>query len=369
MIRVGHVAIGLVVLTALLASCTSDSPAEPRPTTVGFIFVGERDDLGYNQAAWEGSDALANALPDIDVLRVENVPEDDRAELALERLIDRGATILFATSFGHLRAAYQVARRHPDVTVLHQGGLEPDPQLPNFGTYFGAHSEALYIAGIAAGAATHTGKLGFVVAFPIPATYNNVNAFTLGARSVNPAVTTNVIFTKSWCNPSAQASAARTLVADGIDVIAQHQDCTRTILEADEAAGIFSVGYHSDGSEVAQNGWLMGAVWNWGPLFTRIVQTILDGTFESSPYEHDFRGKLAHGDNPFVLTEPGPSVTQPTRDRIAAELAALRRGASPFTGPIADRDGVIQVPAGVSLTDRQIDRMSWWVDGVLGSAP
>lgn len=369
MIRVGHVTIGLFVVSALLASCTAGSPAHHRQTTVGFIFVGQHDDLGYNQAAWEGSEALANAMPDINVLRVENVPEDESAVSALERLIDRGATVLFATSFGHLRAAYQVARRHPEVTVLHQGGIEPDPPLPNFGTYFGAHSEALYVAGIAAGAATRTGKLGFVVAFPIPATYNNVNAFTLGARSVNPTVTTNVIFTKSWCDPSAQATAARALLADGIDVIAQHQDCTRTILEADEAAGAYSVGYHSDGSEVAEKGWLIGAVWNWGPLFTRIVQTILDGTFASSPYEHDFRGKLANGDNPFVVTEPGPSVTQGTRDRIAAALAALRGGASPFTGPIAARDGSIRVPAGVSLTDRQVDRMSWWVDGVIGDAP
>lgn len=368
MSRVGHVAIGLVVVIALLGSCTRDPSAEPRPTTVGFIFVGERDDLGYNQAAWEGTEALANALPDLRVLRVENVSEDDSAEAALEGLIDRGATILFATSFGHLRAAYEVARRNPEVTVLHQGGVEPDPPLPNFGTYFGVHSEALYVAGVAAGAATRTGKLGFVVAFPIPATYNNVNAFTLGARSVNPAVTTEVIFTDSWCKPPVQASAAEALVAHGVDVIAQHQDCTRTILEAAEAAGIYSVGYHSDGSEVADKGWLIGAVWNWGPVFTRIVQTVLDGAFASSPYQHDFRGNLADGDNPFVLTEAGPSVTQGTRDRIAATLAALRGGRSPFTGPIADRDGAVRVPVGVALAAPQVDGMDWWVEGFVGDA-
>lgn len=337
--------------------------------TVGFIFVGERDDLGYNQAAWEGSEALARALPDLKVLRVENVAEDDRAEAALEALIDQGASILFATSFGHLDAAYAVARRHPEVTVLHQGGVEPTPRLRNFGTYFGTHSEALYLAGIAAGAATKTNRLGFVVAFPIPATFNNVNAFTLGAQSVNPAVTTQVVFTSDWCKPEAQATAAAGLIAAGVDVIAQHQDCTRTILDAAEQAGIYAVGYHADGSEVAPRGWLIGAVWKWDRLYTDIVRTVLAGEFSGSKYDSDFRGSLADGDNPFVLTEPGPSVTTATAERIASEEARLASGDSPFTGPLVDRDGTTRLEPGAVLRLRDLDSMDWFVQGVVGDVP
>ncbi|MGQ0831455.1 MAG: BMP family ABC transporter substrate-binding protein [Microthrixaceae bacterium] len=360
----------LAVALALVASaCVGATAARHDRLVIGFIFVGSHDDLGYNQAAWEGSEALARAFPDAEVRRVENVPEDADAVAALEDLVDQGATILFATSFGHLAAAYEVARRHPEVTVLHQGGVEPTPHLPNFGTYFGAHSEALYLAGITAGAATRSGRLGFVVAFPIPATFNNVNAFTLGARSVNPTVTTRVVFTEAWCDPKAQSTAASTLIAAGVDVIAQHQDCTRTILRAAESAGIYSVGYHADGSEVATTGWLVGAVWSWDALYARIVQTIIDGTFETSPYEGDFRGSLASGDNPFLLTEPGPSVTQQTRDRLASATAALIAGGSPFTGPILDQLGRVRVPAGSVLGGGDLDAMDWFAQGVEATVP
>ena len=225
-------------MVALAAACgtsgTSRSPAPSRPK-IGFIFVGTRDDLGYNQAAWEGSEAVAKAFPDHEVLRQERVPETGAALTAMEAMVRKGAGIIFATSFGHLRYAYGLARRHPEVIVLHQGGIEPSPRLDNFGTYWGTVFEPMYEAGIAAGAATRTGKLGFVAAFPIPATFANVNAFTLGARSVRPDATTTVVFTKNWCRPTSQADAARHLLAMDVDVLTQHQDCTRTILQAAEA--------------------------------------------------------------------------------------------------------------------------------------
>lgn len=359
----------MVAATLVTGACAGGKNDTAAPVTVGFIFIGPHDDLGYNQAAWEGSETLARAFPDLHVLRVENVPETKAAVDALEDLIRQGATILFATSFGHLGAAYEVARRHPDVVVLHQGGIEPQPRLDNFGTYFGTHSEALYLAGIAAGAATRTNRLGFVVAFPIPATFTNVNAFTLGARLVNPNATTEVVFTSDWCDPDKQRAAAAELFAADVDVIAQHQDCTRTILEAAEAAGHFSVGYHADGSEVAPRGWLIGGVWSWGDLYGEIVQAVLNRRFVASPYNGDFRGSLAHDDNPFVLTEPGPSVTTSTRQLLTEQRERLAAGGSPFDGPILDRDGKVRIPDGHALTNTELDTMDWFVEGVTGELP
>jgi len=340
-----------------------------RPIKIGFVLVGARDDLGYNQAVWEGSEAVAEALPDSDVLRAENVPETAAAEQAMERLISQGASILFATSYGYLASAVAVARRHPDVIVVHQGGVEPVPRLANLGTYFGAVYEPVYQAGIAAGAATRTGKLGFVAAFPIPATFNNVNAFTLGARSVNPSATTSVTFTGAWCNPVAQAKAARTLLDQGVDVLTQHQDCTRTILEAAEMGGAFSVGYHYDGSEVAPRGWLGGSVWVWGDLFIDIVRTVESGAFAASPYGSDFRGSLRTGDNPFVLTELGPMVSGTTRSRITEAESRFRHGGSPFIGPVRDRDGRQRVAPGAVPSTADIDSMDYLVTGVVGDIP
>lgn len=336
---------------------------------IGFLFVGARDDLGYNQAAWEGSEAVARAFPDLVVLREENVPETEAAEAVMERMVDEGSRILFPTSFGHLPAAVAVARRHGDVVVVHQGGVEPPPGLDNLGTYFGTVYEPVFAAGIAAGMAAPGGKLGFVAAFPIPATFNNVNAFTLGARSVNPSATTRVVFTGAWCDRGRQAEAAAALLAEGVEVITQHQDCTATILAAAEAADVRSVGYHYDGSEAASRGWLVGSVWDWRGLFIDIVNAVIAGRFAGSPYNHDFRGGLRTGDNPFVLTELGPAADARSAPLVAAADARFRAGGSPFEGPLVDRDGRMRVAAGAAPSQDEIDRMDWFVAGVIGDAP
>ncbi len=368
--RLAPVLLALALTAPACAGYGDGAIDEHRATVkVGFVFVGSRDDLGYNQAAWEGSEAVAEAFPDVEVLRAEHVPETEKAEQVMERMINQGASILFPTSFGYLDAAVAVARRHPEVVVVHQGGVEPSPGLANLGTYFGAVYEPVYEAGIAAGAATRTGRLGFVAAFPIPATFNNVNAFTLGARSVNPSVTTSVIFTGSWCNPASQVKATRALLRLGADVLTQHQDCTRTVLEAAERAGVSSVGYHYDGSEVARRGWLAGSAWDWRGLFVDIVRTVGSGAFARSPYGRDFRGSLRTGDNPFVLTELGPTVAGATRVRVAEAEQRFRDGGSPFTGPVVDSYGVERIAAGVVLSQAEIDSMDWFVAGVEGDLP
>jgi basic membrane protein A len=359
------------LLAALLAACAGlPYPTAERDTlTIGFVFLADRDDLGYNQAIWESSESLARAIPDTRVLRRAFVPEKGLlAEEAMEELIAEGATIVFATSYGYLDAAIRVARRHPDVTVLHQGGIESEP-LPNFGTYWGTIEEPVYLSGIVAGGATESGKLGFVAAFPIPAVVNNVNAFLLGARSVRPDATVRIKFTDSWCTPQAQKTAALALIDKGVDVLTQHQDCTRTILGVAEQAGISSVGYHQDGSEEAPRGYLVGAVWSWSDLLVDIVRTIRSGGFESSPYNGDFRGGYATADNPFVLSEMSRLVTRETRERVRAAERKLRSGWSPFTGPLVDSTGRERVSQGRTPTRSEIDEMDYLVQGVIGAVP
>ncbi len=368
--RPAAAAFGLVLL-AIGCGPVGGNVAHPpfEGAKIGFILVGTRDDLGYNQAIWEGSDSVARAFPDHIVLRREHVPETPVAEEALEEMIDNGARILFATSYGHLRFARAVARRHPEVIVLHEGGVEARPRLDNFGTYFGTVYEPVYQAGIAAGAATDTDMLGFVAAFGIPAVFNNVNAFTLGARSVNPAATTKVVFTSSWCDPAKQTAAVDALLAEGADVVTQHQDCTATILERTERAQAKSVGYHYDGSEVTPSGWLIGSVWDWRGLFVDIVRSVLAGDFKDSPYNGDFRGSLPTGNNPFVLTEPGPRVEPATLKAVEAAGARFRAGHSVFEGPISDREGQLRIRPGVTPTQHEIEKMNWFVPGVIGDPP
>lgn len=368
--------LGVAALTATSCAKSTDtggaSPSGVTPgtggTAVGFIMVGPKDDFGYNQAVYQASQEVGEAFPDLEILTTENVPETAEAERAMVDLIGKGAKVIFATSYGHSTAAEAVAKKHPEVVVVHQGGLVTD-EMANYGTYFGTVYEPVYLAGIAAGAASPTGRLGYVVAFPIPQTLANINAFHLGARVSNPSARTTVVFTADWCNPAKQAQAADSLIGQGIDVLTQHQDCTKTIVEKAEAAGKFSVGYHADASSLAPNGWITGSEWNWGPLYTDIVRTSIDGGFTGSKYNADYREGLRTGSNPFVQSAYGSMVDDTTKAEIDEATARLRADGSPFTGPVKAQDGTEKVPAGTTPSYADIERMDYLVEGVDGSIP
>jgi simple sugar transport system substrate-binding protein/basic membrane protein A len=346
------------------------APSEKLDGTVGFIFVGPKTDFGYNQAAYEASQKVADDLG-VKVLTQENVPEDDNAARVMEGMISRGAKLIFATSYGHLQAAQKVAAAHPDVVVVQQGNVIKGAIPKNLGTYFGTVYEPVYAAGIAAGKATKTGKLGYVYAFGIPQTLNNINAFELGAQSVNPTVQTYAVNTSAWCDPQKQKAAVDSLLSQDVDVISQHQDCTDTIIKATEAAGKFSVGYHADASSLAPNGWLTGSEWNWAPLYEDIVKTALSGAFAGSKYNANYRVGLQTGENPFISSKFGPAVDAATQALETTALAKFKAGGSPFTGPITGQDGSVKVAAGTTLAygSAEIEGMDFFVKGVVGDIP
>jgi simple sugar transport system substrate-binding protein/basic membrane protein A len=259
-----------------------------------------------------------------------------------------------------------VAKKNPKVIFVHQGGLEGDKKLDNVGTYFGTVYEPVYLAGIAAGATSKTGKLGYIYAFPIPQTLANINAFALGAQSVNPKATVTTIATGSWCDPSVQSGAVKTLLDQNIDVITQHQDCTKTIIEATEAAGKYSVGYHADASSLAPKGWITGSQWNWGPLYTDIVKTVKAGKFKTSKYEGDYRVGLQTGNNPFVQSPYGSMVTADTKAKIAAAKQRFVDGGSPFEGPVLDQSGKVKYKKGTQPSYAEVETMDFFVKGVIG---
>jgi len=366
--------LGLSLVVALAAcgsaeSASSGSEGDSKSDdefTVGFIYVGPKDDFGYNQAAYEGSEAMKEEVGDVEVLQAENVPETAESEQVMQDMIDQGADLIFATSYGHLEFAQNVAEKNPDVTFVHQGGLEGDNKLDNVGTYFGTVYEPVYLAGIAAGKATESNKLGYIYAFPIPQTLANINAFTLGAQSVNPDAETITISTGSWCDPSVQSQAVESLLDQDVDVITQHQDCTKTIIEATEAAGAMSVGYHADASELAPKGWVTGSEWNWGPLYTDIVKTVQAGDFKDSDYNGDYRVGLQTGDNPFVQSPYGDMVDEDTQAQIEEVKQSFIDGGSPFAGPVKDQSGKVVVEEGEQPTYEEVETMDYFVEGVTG---
>ena len=341
-------------------------------TTIGFIFIGPKDDFGYNQAAYQGAKEVEKACSDFKVLTAENVPETDEAARVMEDMVAKGAKIIFATSYGHLDPAKKVTANHADVVIVQQGNVIGAKAPANLGTYFGTVYEPVYLAGIAAGKATKSNKLGYVYAFPIPQTLANINAFELGAKSVNPAATTITVNTSAWCDPAKQAEAANSLIGQGVDVITQHQDCQATVIKAAEAKGIKVVGYHADATALAPKGWLTGSEWNWGPFYIDIVKTIAAGKFTGSKYNADYRVGYKDGTNPFVASKFGPGVDQATKDLIAkAKTAISAADGSPFKGPVLDQNGKEIVAAGKVPTYDEVEKIfaASFVQGVVGSIP
>lgn len=347
------------------ANAEQDSKMGTGGSAIGFIFVGTKDDYGYNQAAYLGSAAVEKAYPDMKVLRAENVPETAEAERVMEQMIKDGAKVIFPTSYGHLEPALNVAKRHPEVVFYHQGGLKT---ANNVGTYFGTIWEPVYLAGIAAGKMSKTGKLGYIVSVPIPQVLLNVNAFTLGAKSVNPDATTSVVFTGSWCDPGQQANATNSLIDSGVDVLSLHQDCMKTVIETAERRDVMTVGYHADASSLAPNGWITGSVWNWPDLFVDMVKTAQEGGFKGSKYDGKYRGTLA--DNVVQMSSFGANVPADVVQFVEGKKAELLGGTlKPFIGPVKDQAGTVRIAAGETPTVEALEGSDYLVEGVIGSIP
>src|SRR6202167_2785376 len=199
-----HLLQGSAALT--LGSALGLRSAQAADTTIGFIYVGSRDDYGYNQAHAQGAAALKK-IPGLKVVEEEKVPETDAVEKTMESMISLdGATLLFPTSFGYFNPhILKLAAKYPKIRFEHAGGLWTKENPTNVGSYFGYIDEAQHVSGIVAGHTSKTGKLGFVAAKPIPQVLRNINAFTMGAKLANPNATTQVIFTGDWSMPVKEA--------------------------------------------------------------------------------------------------------------------------------------------------------------------
>ena len=279
-------------------------------------------------------------------------------QAVMEQMIRDGATIIFPTSFGYSGPTKNIIEKHPEVVFLHMGDSE---SFENYGAFFGNIWQLEYVAGQVAGKATKSGKLGFIAAFPIPQTLLNVNAFHLGAQSIRPDVETTFVLTSAWCDPAKQATAVQTMIDAGVDVLTQHQDCTKTIVEAAQRAGIFVTGYHQDASAAAPDAWLTGAVWNWGPVYAELVNEIRNGTYKSSVM---FVG-LEEG---WVKLAPfGGFVAEDVKQAALDTVEAVRDGSLRlFTGPITDQDGVVQIADGVTPTDSELQGTGYLLEGITG---
>ena len=340
--------------------------------TIGFIYVGPKDDYGYNQAHAEGAAGMAEKFSWVKLVEEANVPETSAVAESMRNMIDiDGAKLLFPTSFGYFDPhILKMAEEYPDVQFFHCGGLYIEGQHPkNVGSYFGYIDEAQYVAGIVAGMTSKTGKLGFVAAKPIPQVLRNINSFTLGARSVNPEATTQVVFTGNWAEPIKEAEATNSMADQGIDVITCHVDSPKVVIETAEKRGIFSAGYHANQVALAPKGYLTGAEWDWTNIYSRLVEDVRSNkTLADGGIPHLLRGGLKDG---FCkISDYGPAVSSEAKAAADTAKAQFMDGSMViYKGELKDNRGNVVIAAGEELKqqDPKLETMNYLVEGVIGS--
>ncbi|MGJ3253567.1 MAG: BMP family ABC transporter substrate-binding protein [Elainellaceae cyanobacterium] len=360
------------------AGCTSSTSGSASGSSdgdsimMGFIYVGPKDDYGYNQAHAEGAAGMMDSASWVEIVEEANVPETTAVAESMRSMIDIDDTqALFPTSFGYFDPhILELAEEYPDVQFFHCGGLYQDGVHPaNVGSYFGYIDEAQYIAGIVAGMTSKSGKLGFVAAKPIPQVLRNINSFTLGAQSVRPDATTQVIFTGNWAEPIKEAEATNSMVDQGIDVVTCHVDSPKVVIETAEKRGIFSSGYHANQATLAPKGYLTGAEWSWSNIYTQIANDIKAGhSLMDGSIPHVLRGGLKEG---FCqLSAYGPAVSADAKDAAEAAKAEFMDGSKViYKGEIKDNQGNVMVTPDEELKqqDPKLEEMNYLVEGVIGS--
>src|SRR5580704_18103910 len=359
---IGARLVGAAVLVGILGGLTTNPHAHQAlaatPLTVGFVYVGPKSDYGYNQAHAQGAAVIAK-MPGVKIREEEMVPETSAVQKTMESMINLdGATLLFPTSFGYFDPhILKEAAKYKNVTFLHCGGLYQEGKHPtNVGSYFGYIDEPEYVAGIVAGLSTKSNKLGFIAAKAIPQVLRNINSYALGARSVNPKVTTTVIFTGDWSMPVKEAEAASSLIDQGADVLTMHVDSPKVIVETAERRGVFVTGYHANQAALAPKGYLTGAEWNWGKVYTDYVTMLQNG----KPYPHLLRGGLKEG---FVKVSPyGKGVSAAAKKKADAAKAKFMEGKMViYKGPLKDNTGKVVIPEGSEQkqTDIALEKMDY----------
>jgi basic membrane protein A len=336
-----------------------------KPLSVGYIYVGPRDDFGYNQAHAEAA-AEVKKMAGLKVVEEENVPETQAVQKTMQGMISQdGAALLFPTSFGYFDPhMLAVAAKNPGVRFSHCGGMWTKGKHPdNTGSFFGYIDEAQYLNGVVAGHMSKSKKLGFVAAKPIPQVLRNINAFTLGARSVDPKITTSVIFTGDWSMAVKEAEATNGLADQGADVFTMHVDGPKVVVETAAKRGRMVCGYHASQAKLAPQAYLTGAEWNWITAYKIIIDAARSGT----PHPNFVRGGLKEG---FVKTSAyGPGVSEAARKNADAVKAKMVAGSFDiFTGEMKDNTGKVVIPKGkvFKQTDLELEGMNYLIEGVIG---
>ena len=339
----------------------TEVPVEAGPClTIGALYGGPITDAGYNQAMHEAVMEIKANIDCVEIIEAENVPDEAGATTTMENMIQQGAKLIFATAFNHQYPALELSNKYPDVKFEHAGGWE---MTGNFANFFGTPPDGWYMMGVAAGKMTQSNKLGFVAAFPLGWTSTFINAFTLGARSVNPDVQTIVAYTFAWGDRAKEADTTNSLINQGVDVITMHVDSPSTVISTAESRGVYSIGYQNlAAQQFAPEYWISGTGFTLGGKLTWLTSTVLDGTWEPIFL------RCGIADGCMAIAPFGPKVPQEVQDLVMQAKADIESDKIVvFKGPIKDQDGNVKFVEGEVLGDDAMGSVDWFVEGVVGS--
>jgi simple sugar transport system substrate-binding protein len=334
-------------------------PRDPQaadPLKVGYIYVGPVGDYGWTHQHDQARLLVEKTFGDkVQTSYVENVSEGPDAERVIRQLAVSGNKLIFTTSFGFMNATAKVATQFPNTYFEHCTGYKT---AKNLATYDARFYEGRCVIGTIAGRLTKTNKIGYIGSFPIPEVVMGINAFTLALRKVNPDAKVNVIWVNDWYNPGKEADAAKAHFDQGADVIVQHTDSPAALQIAQER-GLMGFGQASDMRQFAPDAQLTAIVDNWGSYYIERVQAALDGNWETHGVWMGLK------DGAVEIAPYGPKVPEDVAKEADSVKAAIIAGElHPFQGPILDQSGAVRVPEGKHLSDEELHKMDWYVQGV-----
>jgi simple sugar transport system substrate-binding protein len=350
---------GVLAGAAALALSAGGAAAQQK-LKIGFIYVGPVGDYGWSHQHDVGRKAIEKAFGDkVETTYVESVPEAD-SERAIEQLARTGHGLVFTTSFGFMEPTLKVAKKYPNVKFEHATGFK---RAPNLATYAAKFHEGRYIIGQIAAKMSKSGTIGYVGAFPIPEVVAGINSYFLGAQSVNPNIKIKVVWANSWYDPAKEADAAKALLDQGVDVIAQHTDSPAP-LQAAEARGKFGFGQASDMEQFAPKAQLTAIVDNWSDYYVARTKAVLDGTWKS---EDTWGGLAAH----MVVMSPYKNMPDDVKKMADETEAAIKSGKlNPFKCPVVKQDGSeVECKGNGALSDEQVLGMNFYVKGIDDKLP
>lgn len=349
--------LSMLLGVAVLAGAAVMGTARADELKVGFVYVGPVGDHGWTYRHDVGRKAIEKAFPGkIKTSFVESVKEGPDSERVIRQMAASGNKLIFTTSFGFMNPTLKVAKQFSDVRFEHATGYK---RAGNVSTYSARFYEGRAIIGHIAGRMSKSGIVGYIASIPIPEVVRGINAFTIALRKVNPTAKVKVIWVNTWYDPGKEADAAKALIDQGADIIAQHTDSPAP-LQVAEKRGVKGFGQASNMIKFAPKAQLSAIVDNWDPYYIARVKAVMDGSWASI----DTWGGIKSG-----MVEMAPYTNMP--DDVKAEAEALEAKLSAgevhaFDGPIKDQDGKVLVEAGKRFDDKTLATMNFYVEGVEG---